>query len=160
MYKNHMRRTQIMTTMTRQSSMTQRSRSLDHILLVYFHSLESMERSDDAAVRKNLVKNLKGENASDEEINNKLTALFPDVGCPLVRCEIVDSVYKTARRSVQAVQREADEVARRAETTRLVTGKFLKLARETMMAIMTMASPVSQSQKARVKAQRARNPRG
>ena len=75
-----------------------------------------MECSGDAAVGKNLVNNLKSNNASNEVIYKELSALFPDVGCPLVRYETVDSAYMTARRSEQAVWREADEVACRADS--------------------------------------------
>jgi hypothetical protein len=75
-----------------------------------------MERSGDAAVGKNLVNNLKTENASDEVIYKELTALVPDVGCPLARYKAVDSGYMAARRSEQAVRREANEVASRAST--------------------------------------------
>jgi hypothetical protein len=82
---------------------TQRSPPLEDVLRVYFNSLESMERLDNTAVGKNLVKNFKGENASNNEIYNELTALFPDVGCPLVWYEKVDSGFKTARPSEQAV---------------------------------------------------------
>ena len=93
-----------MTTMTPQSSNTQCLPPLEDVLRVYFQSLESMECSGDAAVGKNLVNNLKRENASDEVIYKELTALFPDVGCPLARYKTVDSGYMAERRLEQAVR--------------------------------------------------------
>jgi hypothetical protein len=68
-----------MTTMTLQSLNTQCLPPLNDVLWVYFQSLESMDRSGDAAVGKNLVNNLKRENASDAVIYKELMALFPDV---------------------------------------------------------------------------------
>ena len=76
-----------------------------------------MGRLNDAAVGKNLVENLKRqENAADEQIYNELAALFPDVQSPLVQYERVDSGFMAARRSEQAVRREANDVSSRADT--------------------------------------------
>jgi hypothetical protein len=75
-----------------------------------------MEHLDDAAVGKNLVKNFKGENACNEVTYKELTALFPDIGCPLLQYETVDTGYKTALLSDQAVQQIADKMAHHAKT--------------------------------------------
>jgi hypothetical protein len=59
---------------------------------------------------------LKRENTSVEVIYKELTALFPDVGCPLAWYKTVDSGYMAARCSEQAVRQEANEVASHADT--------------------------------------------
>ena len=104
--------------MTPQSSDISRAQCLPplkDVLQVYFNSLESMGRLDDVVVGKNLVENLKQqENGADEQIYNELAALFPYVQSPLVQYERVDSGYMAARRSEQAVWREANDVSSRA----------------------------------------------
>jgi hypothetical protein len=139
-----------MTTMTPQPLNTQQHPPLEHVLQVYFHSLESMGRSDDAAVGKNLVDNFKRENASHEQIYNELMALFPDIGCPLARYQTVDSAYMTARRSEQAVRREADEVACRADSefvNKRICIEAERTARrvQTLATDLTTAPPISNS---------------
>jgi hypothetical protein len=78
-----------MTAVTPKSSKTQCSPPLEDVLGLYFLGLDSMEcLLDDPALGKYLVKSFKGENASNEEIYNKLMAIFPDVGCPLEQSSV------------------------------------------------------------------------
>ncbi len=100
-----------MTSMTPQSSNLP---PLDDVLRIYFQRLESMECSSDILAAGKAI-NLKRENTPDTVIFNKLTALFPDVGCHLAQYQTVDNSYMAARRSEHPVRREAHEVASRAD---------------------------------------------
>ena len=82
-WNSHMNKTR--TSMTEPQSFTL-SPPLDHVLNLYFHRLESAMNctGDIIAVGKNLVRNLKQDNNSDEAmIFHELLVLFPQHGCPL-----------------------------------------------------------------------------
>ena len=59
---------------------------------------------------KNLVRNLKQDNNSDETIFHELSVLFPQHGCPLTLYTTKDMDYMTAHRSQNALLREANDV--------------------------------------------------
>jgi hypothetical protein len=117
-------------TMTPQSSDISKAQCLPplkDVLQVYFSSLESMGCLDDVVVGKNLVENLKQqENGADEQIYNKLVALFLYVQSPLVQYERVDSGYMAACRSEQAVWQEANDMSSHADTEFMNKRKCIK----------------------------------
>ncbi|KAI2498747.1 hypothetical protein MHU86_15758 [Fragilaria crotonensis] len=137
-------------TMTPQSSNLP---SLEDVLRIYFQRLESMmECSHDIlTVGRNLVKNLKRENASNTVIFHELSGLFPNVGCPLVQYHKVDNSYIAAQRSEHAVRREAREVATRADAEFVNKRQCIeaerKTQREQTLATNLTSPPCSTSNK-------------
>ena len=71
---------------------------LDDVLNLYFQRLENTMEcpSHIVSVVKNLVHNLKRENATDKGIFHELVALFPQGGCPLEIYTTKDKDYMAA----------------------------------------------------------------
>ena len=94
------------------------SSPLDDVLSLYFHRLESAMSctGDMIAVGKNLVRNLKQDDTSDETIFHELSVLFPQHGCPLTLYTTKDRDYTTARQSQNALLIEANDILCRANS--------------------------------------------
>ena len=114
---------------------------LDDVLNLYFQRLENTMKCPGhiVSVGKNLVHNLKRENATDEAIFHELAALFPQGGCPLEIYTTKDKDYTAARRSENALLREANDVSFRANSEFANKRRCIEAERGAQL-LQTMAS--------------------